>query len=783
MPDTRISDLPAATALAAADLAPVVQGSGAAAETRRASFAQITAGIFAERMFHVRDYGAIGNGMADDVAAIQAAIDAANAAGGGIVRLGPRRYRVAAAELVVRENVCLEGPVFPGGQRPSGDYRSLPGTILLDSTRTLRVLRGATLRRVAVIRDGLGAPPSTLRAAINLRAAMAGTAITIGDGSGTHHDVLVEDVLVLGFDLALRADNSQRFNLRRMRGDNRNGIFLSRTFDITRIHDVHFWPFLTGNLSGVTLAQFNVAGVANNGSGVVRITTATAHGLVTGDLVNVTGVNGVPGANSRRTATVVDATRLDLQGSSFSGSWTGGGTLTIWNNRRLGTAFRIETSDVAEFVNCFCYGYDLGFDLGDGAQSIQLNNCSVDDLLTLKDPLTVGAWIRGSAFRTKWLGGFISSMATAVRVASTSPNQGDNQFVGVMVGGDGAARTVEVLDGGLTLVACDLPAASVYLATTGDSLSVVASDTRSATFQGQTPADVSRIVLVANRTQALGSTPDQGTVLFRRSETLGAELGFENQDAAIAYAMGIGGGPLAPLEIGGLAGVNPNGGVVMGATAAMTAPMTLTLRRASDAPANGDALGQVAFAGNNAGGSQTTFARAGGVSETVAAGGEAGAFVIETRNGATLTERLRVGATGTVTLQGPLVLPADPTASAQAASKGYVDAQFTARRLPIAAASGATALTLAAHNARLVSANPGTTLSIDWAATGDGFSCLVANRTGADLTIAMTGFSGTAPTNPDGQTRLRNGGLATLLAFSPDGGTTRLLLLAGAAAA
>jgi hypothetical protein len=290
-------------------------------------------------------------------------------------------------------------------------------------------------------------------------------------------------------------------------------------------------------------------------------------------------------------------------------------------------------------------------------------------------------------------------------------------------------------------------------------------------------------VLVANRTQALGSTPDQGTVLFRRSGTLGAELGFENQDAAISYAMGIGGGPLAPLEIGGLAGVNPNGGVVMGATAAMTAPMTLTLRRASDTPANGDALGQVAFAGNNAGGSQTTFARAGGVSETVAAGSEAGAFVIETRNGATLTERLRVGGTGTVTLQGPLVLPGDPTASAQAASKGYVDAQFTARRLPIAAASGATALTLGAHNARLVSANPGTTLSIDWAATGDGFSCLVANRTGADLAIAMTGFSGTAPTNPDGQTKLRNGGLATLLAFSPDGGTTRLLLLAGAAAA
>ena len=62
MPDSRISDLPAATALGAADLAPVVQGSGAAAETRRATFAQITAAMHAERMFHVRDFGAVGDG-------------------------------------------------------------------------------------------------------------------------------------------------------------------------------------------------------------------------------------------------------------------------------------------------------------------------------------------------------------------------------------------------------------------------------------------------------------------------------------------------------------------------------------------------------------------------------------------------------------------------------------------------------------------------------------------------------------------------------------------------
>jgi hypothetical protein len=386
-------------------------------------------------------------------------------------------------------------------------------------------------------------------------------------------------------------------------------------------------------------------------------------------------------------------------------------------------------------------------------------------------------------FRTKWVGGFISSQATAIRVESTAPNQGDNQFVGVMVGGGGAWRTVEVLDGGLTLVACDLPAASVYLASAGDSLSVVASDTRSAGFFGQTPADLSRIVLVGNRTQALGSTPDQqSVVLHRRSETLGAELDIENQNATITYALGIGTGATAPLTIGGDPVGNPNGGVVFGAASAMTAPMTVTLRRAFNAPAAGDTVGRVAFSGLNAVGTETAFARISGLGDTVAAGSETGSLVIETRSGGVLAERLRIAATGTVTLTGPLVLPGDPTVNAQAATKGYVDGQFTARRLPVLPTSAATALTLAAHNGRLVSANAGTTLSIDWAASGDGFSCLIANRTAADLAITMTGFTGTTPTHPDGLTRIRAGGLATLLAFSPDGGTTRLLMLAGAAA-
>ena len=54
----------------------------------------------------------------------------------------------------------------------------------LDAARTIRVMRAATLRRVAVIRDGMAAPPTTMRDGINLRTAMAGTAITIYSSAG-----------------------------------------------------------------------------------------------------------------------------------------------------------------------------------------------------------------------------------------------------------------------------------------------------------------------------------------------------------------------------------------------------------------------------------------------------------------------------------------------------------------------------------------------------------------------------------------------------------------------
>lgn len=95
----------------------------------------------------------------------------------------------------------------------------------------------------------------------------------------------------------------------------------------------------------VSLAPTSVgiSGAANNGSGLVRITTASAHGLSTSDVVRVWGVVGTIEANGVWTVTVIDSTNIDLQGSTYTNAYSANSFDRVGKIREL-TDFVAETN-------------------------------------------------------------------------------------------------------------------------------------------------------------------------------------------------------------------------------------------------------------------------------------------------------------------------------------------------------------------------------------------------------------------------------------------------------
>jgi Ubiquitin-activating enzyme E1 FCCH domain len=76
----------------------------------------------------------------------------------------------------------------------------------------------------------------------------------------------------------------------------------------------------------VQLTTVNITNCANNGSGLIRVTTATAHNLVTGNYVSIEQVMGTSEANvSNNLVTKIDANNFDIQGSTFSNVYISGG--------------------------------------------------------------------------------------------------------------------------------------------------------------------------------------------------------------------------------------------------------------------------------------------------------------------------------------------------------------------------------------------------------------------------------------------------------------------------
>lgn len=124
--------------LAADEPSPAPASGGEAPRTIRPALPEIP-----DRHFNVRDHGAKGDGVADDTAALQSAIDAARHAGGGLVEIPAGVYLSGPLQLVSRLNLHLASdatlrmlPIdkYPGGTKRGENF--LSGTDLHDIALT-----------------------------------------------------------------------------------------------------------------------------------------------------------------------------------------------------------------------------------------------------------------------------------------------------------------------------------------------------------------------------------------------------------------------------------------------------------------------------------------------------------------------------------------------------------------------------------------------------------------------------------------------------------------------
>jgi hypothetical protein len=192
--------------------------------------------------YSVRDYGARADGISDDTAAFQKALDTAGQAGGGVV-YAPRGTYFFAGHLKLPRAVTLKGmwesvPAHVGLRDHGGDKPTDDGTTFLvtenegkeDGEPFITLNDNTTLKGVVLYypQQNADGEPKPYPWAIAMR--------------GKNPAVLAVELLnpYNGID----ASRNERHLIRDVQGQPlRRGIFVDAIYDIGRIEDVHFNPW------------------------------------------------------------------------------------------------------------------------------------------------------------------------------------------------------------------------------------------------------------------------------------------------------------------------------------------------------------------------------------------------------------------------------------------------------------------------------------------------------------------------------------------------------------
>lgn len=248
MPDLKISELPVATNLADTDIAALVQGSGPLV-TRRASVAQLRSHLMGERGVHIRDFGAVGNGSADDGPALQAAINALTPSGGTVL-LGARTYRIGTPVVISSAAVRIQGQGFSEGGNPGeGTWLTCTTPGIFPITITGVAARGSAVRDLAVRESHYAShngswAPTPYEWFFRVLDCLGGADF--------------DNVMLAPVNKGILVKNSGRTDIRRLRGQVFTaGVEYDEIYDAARISSLHFWPFWSSNDNVVRWQQAN----------------------------------------------------------------------------------------------------------------------------------------------------------------------------------------------------------------------------------------------------------------------------------------------------------------------------------------------------------------------------------------------------------------------------------------------------------------------------------------------------------------------------------------------
>jgi hypothetical protein len=584
---------------------------------------------------HVDSYGADRTGATNSRAAFVAAMAACAAQGGGVVSYAGGRYLIDGGDLDIPSDVYLRAQPHAGGRRTDVDYSTVKGAILLNASYSIQPGSNSGFSG-NVFRQGL-ATPTNIRTALDELKNFSGTAIVL-NGS----DVSIDGAFILGFNLAIDTTGHERFYINDVRGDCINGLKVSQNYDTGRVSNIHFWPFFNTQTAW-SVTTYSVSNVANNGSGGIRVTTSAAHALADDDVVTIKDVGGVTAANGRWSVTVINTTTFDLTGTvgvlgaasaapSFAGSYTSGGTVYLRAGLRLGKAFSFDNLDVTYLHNAVAFGWDIGLDIGDGANAFTATNVSLDNLLAANDPASIGIRFTGNSYRSKITGGFISSFGRKIVCESTSVEE--NTVIGLLLG-TGAGNTVDVQDGALTVIGGTI-AGNVNVQNAANSALFVGVDMQGATYSFQSATARARTVRIGCRSES--------SVAAARVVGDRAVLARTDNSGALIDGVAI-----------------ENDGIVNFGAGTQGGSLTVANLRNFTTPASAGTVGALGYLGLDDASAARTFSRLVGYAVNVGAATVSGAIGFETRGGGgALTERLRIRQNGQVRFIPMSTDPANP---------------------------------------------------------------------------------------------------------------------------